>query len=172
MTQNQPDAAAVARTSQIIAGALTAGVVIFAVIAAVQGLAQPPDPEQQPIISYVGIFAAFMAAAAAMIVPINIAAAQRRNLPRPPGAHGGGDPRDTALRATFQTCLIVRLALLEGAAFLNLYAAMYERRWWGLAVAGLLLLFMLMNFPTYGRVEQFVRQQRELADLEGGHDPR
>jgi hypothetical protein len=162
-------------TMQIIAGAMIAGVAVFGIIAAAQGLSQPPDPEQMPLVSYFGAALTFFLIAAAAIAPSMIARASRQ---KPMSGRSDAraakqsEERDLPSYGTYQTMLIVRLALLEGAAFVNLVAVLNEHQWWSLALAGLLLLIMVVCFPTRGRIEAFVRQQRELAELEasrGGH---
>lgn len=52
-----------------------------------------------------------------------------------------------------------RLALLEGAAFINLVAVMAEHRW-SLAIAGGLVFWMLARFPTRWMIENWLQPQQ------------
>ncbi|MBX3438908.1 MAG: hypothetical protein KF861_15565 [Planctomycetaceae bacterium] len=52
------------------------------------------------------------------------------------------------------------LAILEGAVFFNLVAAMIEHNVWSLAIAGGLLFWMLAMFPTQTRVAHWVESQQ------------
>ena len=56
------------------------------------------------------------------------------------------DPRSDeaflAFAPVYQTELIIKLALLEGAAFMNGVAYLVEVQWWSLAVMGTLLFVM------------------------------
>jgi hypothetical protein len=60
----------------------------------------------------------------------------------------------------YQMQLIIALAMLEGAAFLNLIACMIEHNWWSLAIAGGVVAIMAVQFPTRTRVEQWIETQR------------
>lgn len=66
----------------------------------------------------------------------------------------------------FQQKTIIESALLEVAMFMNIFAFMTVGIWWSLAVAGVLLKVNLVPFPTYDRVENWVRYQLELLELE------
>jgi hypothetical protein len=56
--------------------------------------------------------------------------------------------------------MIVRIAVLEGAAFFNVICSIIEHNWWSLGIAGLLVGWMLTNFPTRNRVERWIAEQR------------
>lgn len=70
------------------------------------------------------------------------------------------------LLMSFQTRLIVRAALLEGAAFFNLIAFMIERQTWSFGIAGALAAINLSTFPSRDSVLYWIRQQLELMELE------
>jgi hypothetical protein len=55
--------------------------------------------------------------------------------------------------------MIIKLALLESAAFFNVIATVVEHNWWSLGLAGLLVGWMLTNFPTRSRVERWIAEQ-------------
>src|SRR5262249_19506510 len=65
-----------------------------------------------------------------------------------------------------QTTMLVGLALLEGAAFMACTAYLLEGQTLVLAVVALVVLFMLLQFPTEGRVRAWIeRQADQLAQL-------
>lgn len=147
MSQPSPTPETVVRSAQIITLALVAGVVVFAGVAVlvVGALSQPPSGS---IISLIGAGLTVMQLGLAFIVPDHMArlgSATQSQLSaevRPYGA--------------FLTRHIIRLALLEGAAFFNVIAAIIEHHWWSLGIAGLLVGWMLMQFPTRERVEHWI----------------
>lgn len=61
--------------------------------------------------------------------------------------------------SAFMSRHIIRLALLEGGAFFNIVVTLIEHNWWSLGIAGLLVGWMLVNFPTRGRVERWIAEQ-------------
>ena len=72
---------------------------------------------------------------------------------------------DKAFAAAFQTQMIIRMALLEGAAFANFSALSSERNPWTLGVIVWLLVTMILYFPTPGKIDNWIQQKKELADL-------
>ncbi|MFH5805027.1 hypothetical protein [Alienimonas sp. DA493] len=164
-------------TGRIIAGAMILGVLLFGVLVAVMNAGDEAGPEGlgpdggvvlegaeedvegnavdadldpgDPIVSYVALGVAVL-----MLVlhkPLGSAVAS--------GA--AGDPA-----GAFQTRLIVRLAMLEGAAFLNLVALMLED-WWPLwLVVATLLIAMLTEIPTARGLRRYVEGREQLAALE------
>ena len=65
-----------------------------------------------------------------------------------------------------QRTMIVVLALLEGAGFFGCIAYLVERQTFTLGVVGVAIFFMLLNFPTFGRVRTWLeRHLVQLADL-------
>lgn len=137
------------RVMQILAGALVMGVVMFAVVAVILigALNQPP---QGMILSVFGAVFASSTFVMHLIVP-NLMAAK---------AAAAAPPDEASLYPVYQTRMIVGLALLEGAAFFNIIATIVEHNWWSLAVAGVLVFWMLAMFPTTTRVKHWVEAQR------------
>lgn len=137
------------RAMQIIAGALIMGVVTFGLVA-VFIIGALDEPADGIIFSAVG--AAFASGAFVMhlVVPGMMTASSR-------GDAAALD--DSSLYQTYQVRMIVGLALLEGAAFFNIIAAIVEHNWWSLAIAGALVLWMLAMFPTTTRVKHWVETQ-------------
>lgn len=165
------------RTTQIIAGSLIAGTVVFLTVVLflvhVQGQGNAPAMEL-PILS---LIAAFMLAT---LVPVSIL------LPRfmsqsslgqlaagtwkpPEGVHPAAFGTVTdKLMAIYQTTLIIRLAMIEGAAFVGLVAYMQEAQPWILGLVVAALAFMVLSFPTRGRAQAWLdRQADKLAELRG-----
>jgi hypothetical protein len=138
------------RTMQILWAGIVIGAVVFAiVVVAVGSLNQPP---QGNILSLVGVVFTAMDFVAFLVMPgimAKNAAAQLQ-----------GMPEEERWCGIYQTKLIIGLALLEGVVFLNLIACMQEHNWWSLAIAGGLVLLMLLQFPTRTRLEQWIETQR------------
>lgn len=132
------------RVMQIITLAMAMGVLAFGVVAV---LLIRPEVAAEPMIAYVAFALAIPLAIASFIVPRLVVNSQ------------------PATVESFQTGLIVGLALVEGAAFLNLVAYLIEGQVYSLGMAAILLALMLIRFPTTAGVsdwiEQRTRQQRE-----------
>jgi hypothetical protein len=67
---------------------------------------------------------------------------------------------DQQASGLFLNRLIVRLALMEGAAFCNTFAVMSEGNWWSLAIIGGMLFLMIVQWPTRTKLEEFIDSQR------------
>lgn len=170
-------------TGQILAGAMIAGVLAFGVIVVAMNANEEAGPEGlnpaagvalegaeadveggqldadlepgDPLLSYLALAAAVVALIAYKPVGGLIAG----------GATDGG-AGEAAGAGAFQTRLIVRLAILEGAAILNLFALLIED-WWPLwLVVGTLLIAMLTEVPTAGRLRRYLEGRAQLAALE------
>lgn len=143
---------------RIITGALVAGVVIFSLIVvfALGALDQPPTGQ---IISLVAAGMAIVMFVTHLVVP-NIVASQ--------ALQQVDMNNDMELYGVYRTKMIIGEAMLEGMAFFNLIACTIEHNWWSLAIAGCLVLWMLMALPSRGRVEQWIETQRSNL---GASDP-
>jgi hypothetical protein len=138
------------RVMQILAVALVLGVVVFAGIVFVTGaLNQPP---QGGFLSFFG-----GGVAAVMIVLHFVVPGIMANNAAQESSAASDEDRWCGM---YQVKLIIGMAMLEGAAFLNLVACMAEHNWWSMAVTGALVLLMLLQFPTRTRVEQWIETQR------------
>jgi hypothetical protein len=149
-------------TMRIIVGALTAGVVVFALIAIVtRALGSMPLPPALPIISVVAAALGVMTLVARMVMLPAVTNAGRRQL------LGAKDVTTDQLLTVYQTRMIIGAALMEGPAFLFLMAYLTEGIPWAL-VGGLLFgaLMAFMNFPTRERVDSWLALQRELLEQE------
>ncbi|REJ93810.1 MAG: hypothetical protein DWQ34_09900 [Planctomycetota bacterium] len=154
MSQQSASLDEVVRTSQIIAGALIAGVVMFAVIGVVAFGALSDDPSGM-IVSLVGAVFAVMSIVMHRVVPSAIV--------RPVRSRGRSATSADELPGMYRTKLIIGLAILEGAAFFNIVAAIVEHNWWSLGIAGVLVFWMLTAFPTRTRIEHWIETQQLLS---------
>jgi hypothetical protein len=134
------------RTSQIICGAMMMGIITFAGIV----VTRPAPPNPALPMAYIAIGFAAIAIIVRFIVPAFVAKNESSKLK-------GASPEslDAGLYGVFQTKMIIGLALLEGAGFMNLIAYMTGGQWWSLATVGLLLLLMAMMFPTLTKFESW-----------------
>jgi hypothetical protein len=148
--------AARVRVMQIIAGALILGSGIYlgiAVLVRAQGNAQPvPDP---PLLTYISIGFAAMMIVAAWTFPAQLIRA-RLLVMRTQAT------TDDSFVAVYQIQLIIRLAQLEGAAFFGATAYLSEGSPLSLGASLLLIVLMLSQFPTTGRVERWVQSMRTI----------
>jgi len=166
--EERADLARAVQTMQIIVGALAAGVVSFLVVVLVLAQQQPGPPPNEPRITYIAVVVAFVAFIVALIFPGIILRSQRQAIlagnPAPQAGSPGAPPLGTArdlgpLVAGYQTSLIIRSALLEGAAFFCLVAYMLERQTLSLVVAGVMLLFLLSKFPSRSKLEGAIENE-------------
>jgi len=147
------------RTMQIIVLALVLGTVNFlAVINFVQENEQNGQ-QNHPLLTYVAVVGAVCAIVASMLVPSILTGSLRRSFT--------GDSESADLRPiakVYQTLLIIRCAILEGAAFFCLVSFMLERHPISLAATGILILMLLAQFPTLSRVAAWI--ENELVVVE------
>jgi hypothetical protein len=128
-------------------------------------LQRAPKPEGEMRLSLIAAGAAAIEVVAAIIVPSLMAAQQRRSMASGQASlsmPAGGD-EVLWLLGGMQTRAIIRAALLEGAAFFNIFAYMEERQPFSLAVAIVVLLGIAITIPFRQSTEDWV--ERELRDL-------
>lgn len=169
--ENDPtDLQAVTRTSQIIVGALTMGVISFMAIVLLL-LNEPPHPPQgvpaasrPPVITYVAVAFGASILVASFVVPRLVVDSGLRGLVKTGAstAAATGDAGAKQIKPSvaahellplFQTQLIIGAALAEGGAFFATIAYMLEHQYLALGVAAALLAVLLSKFPTVDRVE-------------------
>jgi hypothetical protein len=154
------------RTMQIICGALAAGVIAFLVVVLV--LRGTPDPAAEPdVLTYVSIGFFLVILVVSMIVPRAILQSQLAQIARgtwkPPQQLPAGydvSSESAKLLMAYQTHMIMRLAMLEGAGFFALVAYQVEGHWLSLGVAICALALLLSQFPTRGRLESWAEHAR------------
>ncbi len=148
------------KTVQIVAVALILGPLIFAAIVISGGWGQAPG---DPTIGYIAGFFFASALITSLVLPTLIAS---QNLARLRSQKGQLTAMD--FFGVYQTRTIIRAALLEGGAFFCLVANVVTHLWWTLAMAFALLAVIAIFFPTRGRFDDWVRDQRELGAFDSG----
>lgn len=152
-----PDKDTAIRTMQIIAGALMLGVVAFGGVVGMLLAGRAADDSSAQIISYVAAGASLLALVVVASVPASLGQSVDPDAP--------AEAKERARCGAYQTRMIVRFAILEGVAMLNLVAALIEGQRFNLVIAGFMLLCMALLFPTRSRVESFIKGQSQLDDL-------
>ena len=150
-------------TMRIITGALCAGVLFFAGIVLLIGTREA----EEPVLAFVALVLSVFSVLAAAIVPRmigkrgqSVSAISPNAQPEESSSPGSDELRRvTHAMGIYQTRLIVSLALLEAAAFLNLVAYMLEGQAVNFAVAIVLLALMLIQFPSRTRTENWVAEE-------------
>jgi hypothetical protein len=145
-------------TSQIILAALVTGCLFFLLIV----LLIVPGKlggwelglDKQPM-TVVALVTAFGILAVRIIVPRVITAQMLRLLfQRESNEPGWGD-----VFRVYQTTLIIKAAMLEGAVFLLLVMHMIERSPWTLALAVVFVVSLLLHMPTPQQVDGWIERQ-------------
>ena len=158
------------RTMQIIVGALALGIINFLLV--VVFVIRPQGqgaPVGQPLLTYLAVGGAALAVIASFIVPVVLAGSMRKTTPdssvdsKTAGAIE--DSNILPLVQMYQTLLIIKCAILEGAAFFCLISHMIERQTITLVTTGVLLLVLLAQFPTRSRVEAWIESDLEMSEL-------
>jgi hypothetical protein len=155
------------RAMQIVAGALVLGALIFlGVVIAIRLAGQAPRPPKTPMLSYVGIVFTVMVLVPLALVPDRVIAAGRKQIAR--GERDASTASDETLRLAnlYQNCMIIRLALLEGAAFFQIIIFHLEGQQLSLILALILVVGMVLLFPTRARVESWIEKQQEKLEEE------
>jgi hypothetical protein len=143
------------RTTQIISVALAMGVAIFLGIVIVLG--KDKALQGNELVSYFGLLFAVLTLVAAKFVPEVVARSGVRSIA------GRDSELDVIerLAGVYQTTVIIRGALLEGAAFLNGVFFMIFGHPLNLFVAAILLAALLFAIPTRRRVLDWMQRQRD-----------
>ena len=151
------------RGMQIVAGALMFGALNFLLVvvlisgADVFGLGQPT------LIAVIAAVIGAMMIGAHLIVPGIIASSQLRSAASQGMLGQDEATRNNKVMEIYRTQLIIGLALLEGAAFLNLVALMVGKSVASLAVFAILMCLMFLKFPTQSKVSWWVQDKlREI----------
>lgn len=166
--QSKQQVAVTVRTAQIILAALVMGVVMFGVVV----LFGMPGGQaaQGSALTLLAVCFAGVDLVLCLLVPNLIAAVHRRKLAAGTwqAAPSRGPVPDTdagKLAMIYQVKMIIGAAMLEGGCFLALFAYMLERHLPSLVMAAVLLVALLAQFPTYGRVEAWIEEQlRRVED--------
>jgi hypothetical protein len=65
----------------------------------------------------------------------------------------------SALAPNYQVEHIIKMAILEGAAFFNGVAYMLEKFWWSLAAMGFIVFLMLIQFPSRSKINAWIERR-------------
>ena len=172
------------RLVQIITGAMVLGSSIFLVIVLV--ISHGEAATEQPLLTYVAALFAVAAIVVRTIVLRVMTASVRRSILRgtwkPPGScsssgTGQSCAPDTSeflertgdagkIAMAFTTRTVIAGALLEGPTFFLLIAYFVERLPLGLLGAALLILGLLLSFPTRSRMVDWIENQLRLLEQE------
>ncbi|HMP78558.1 MAG TPA: hypothetical protein PKD54_03845 [Pirellulaceae bacterium] len=132
------------RTAQIITFGIVSGTMMALIIFLVLKLGQPIEASLT-MLTILGLAASLGALVASFVVPrlvwqqgINKLKIETQNQP---------DSPHQSLAQVFMTSHIVKLAILEGAAFLNLLLFFLELNWVPLGVTLVLIAWMAIQFP-------------------------
>lgn len=155
--------AAAVNVQRIILLALVAGPASFLVFVAVQG-GEPAPNAEHGLARWAAVTGA-LAFFGSLILPAIMAAQFRRGISYPQVrqsiAANGGDPTNWVL-AGLHSRVIVRAALLEGAAFFNGMAYMIERQPYSIAVAVALLVCIAATLPFRRSTEEWIERELRL----------
>ncbi len=142
------------RTAQIVAFGLMMGVLIFGVIVCV--IVPWADVHSRvTILTAVGLFAAMSMIVMSFVLPrvISASAAQATAAQlRSTDAKAIDERSIKGLAGQFQTTNIIRMAMLEGAAFLNLVLFFVDKSLIELVMAAICLLLLIVGFPSSNRI--------------------
>ncbi len=125
-------------------------------------------------LTYAAILFAAIALPLSLVLPGIVAAQQRRAVaagkwPVPPqhGIASQAPATETGqLAMVYQAQLIIGAAMIEGAAFFAAIAYFIEKSPLALGLAAVLIMAIVLRFPTQRRVELWIDQQREKLMLE------
>jgi len=158
--EDSPVAIGTLRTSRILVAAFSQGILVFSAVVAylVWGTDQGNLQVSQPVIASVAAGTAAVLLILSGIIPGMVVSNQRSRF--------DSSVKPEELVPLFQTKLITAGALLEGGAFFNLIAFLIEKQWWSFGIALVLLMGIVLKFPTASQIENFVRHQTELTGLE------
>ncbi len=145
-------------TLAMVAGVVTFGIFVYFSQIAIQ---QPPEvdgaqganaehAEKLPLLSYVAAGATFVAFVMHFVIPGIVGQQGLKTV--------DGDLKRQV--GVYQTKTLVALAILEGAAFLNIVAFMQEHQLWSLALVAGLVFWMLARFPNRGMIENWIEPQQ------------
>jgi hypothetical protein len=156
------------RITQIIIFALCAGVATYLVVAIFIR-----DPKgDSPLMPLIPILFAAGAIVGSMLLPAVMNSQVRRQIADSPANDPSPAQTDaTRLLQSLQVQKIIRGALLEGAAFMNICIYQMGGPDYLLGMAGALLLGVALLFPLRRMVEEWLDRElrtiRELRDLRG-----
>lgn len=155
------------RVMFIIWLALIMGVVTFGIIIGIIGQEEAAG-DDLPIMTYMGFGMAALMLVLSTFVPNLVGRNLFRQTMEKVKAEGNQDEEEIlgTYYQIFTTRMIIGLALLEGAAMLNLVAFMVENQILSFVPVGILLLVMIASIPTKSKLDGWIRYQMENYNLE------
>ena len=151
------------RVLQIVSLALMQGILIVGAIVIWMNLEN--EPADKPVMVWIGLVIAAMAVVVRTIVGNFLRTGSRNAIDRTVWDELSSQKQDEQLIGSMQAGQIIELAILEGAAFLNLVFYLLEKQTISLFVVGGLLGLMAVAFPTGAKVDHWVDSQKQLINL-------
>lgn len=147
--------------------ALIMGVVTFGIIVILIGQNKEPG-KGLPVITYLGMSLAALMLVLRMIIPNLIARNQFAQAMQEAREEEHQDEEQVlgTFYQIFMVRMIIGLALLEGAAMLNLVAMIIENQKLAFIPVVILLLVMIASMPTKSKLDGWIRNQMENYNLE------
>jgi hypothetical protein len=159
------DVSAVARNLQVIVIGLLSGAVLFGAVSIVISDQIAPPMPNLPILSYLAIGMTVIDVMARFII-VRMLDAKARSVTVKRSSPTAADISAESWPMAYQTRTIISAAMIEGCLFFCLIAFMLEGQMATLILAGLLLAALLAHVPTTGRIEAWIRRQREIIEME------
>lgn len=154
------------RTGQVISLAMISGLMTFLVVVLVARSrpinAPMPGGAESHMLTYIAVASVVLLIPGMLLLPAQAVSAARRQI----AVVKLKSPTEQfeAFLPLFLTWLIIGSALLEGAGFLCLITYMIEGSPVALFLAMLLIVGLLMRFPTRNGVERWVEEQMQRLD--------
>ena len=146
--------------SQIVVASLVAGCLFFLLVVVFVGRDKLGTwelrPNQQPM-TVLALVVAVSLLAMRIIVPRIITGQMLRALFQRESA----DPSWKDVFCVYQTTLIIKAAMIEGAIFLLLVMHLIEHSPWSLAAAVVFLAILLLHMPTPQRADNWIERQSQ-----------
>ncbi len=147
--------------------ALVMGVVTVGVVISILSQGEKPD-SGLPIIVYLGMGVTALMLVLRMIIPNLVARNQFIQAMQVAQTEGNQDEEQMLGKfyQIYTTRLILGMAMLEGAAMLNLIAVLIEQQKVAYIPVAILLLVMIASIPTKSKLDEWIRNQMENYNLE------
>lgn len=160
----------IVRVMQIIWLALTGGTGVYAAVVWFMKKADAEVAEGPGALAYLALAFGAASLVLAVVIPSVMMSAQKRSLHGRNGEAASDEHRVSIVRhlaGAHQVRLIVRCAILEGAAFLNGVAYWVERQEFNFYAMLALIAVMVALFPLRRRLEETIDRQLIAARQEG-----
>ncbi|MEX2172502.1 MAG: hypothetical protein WD851_24485 [Pirellulales bacterium] len=151
------------RTLQIIVAALVMGCLTFAIVAVVirSNSDTAADNEAFPVMTAMALAFGTVAIIAQLVIAPLLRRQTRQRLAQQSEA---SDADGSLILMGLQTSTIVGAAISEGACFFNLVAYLLEGSPYTLVMAAVLVLTIVLRFPTVGGVTDWLEREIRLVE--------